>query len=92
MSHTVEKTDRGWKLGVNISLPSSSANLAEGFKKPLSQEGLRQAVTDLEAGRRYDDSDAKSSRIMPPRFYQLKEERGGYQGSVDFLNTWLVNK
>ena len=77
---------------MNISLPSSSANLAEGFKKPLSQEGLTQAVADLEAGRKYDDSDAKSSRIMPPRFYQLKEERGGYQGSVDFLNTWLVNK
>ena len=92
MSHTVEKTDRGWKLGVNISLPSSSASLAEGFKKPYSKDDLRQAVADLEAGRKYDDSDAKSSRIMPPRFYQLKEERGGYQGSVDFLNTWLVNK
>ncbi len=92
ISHTVEKTDKGWKLGVNISIPSSRANLAEGFKKPYSKDGLRQAVADLEAGRKYDDSDAKSSRIMPPRFYQLKEERGGYQGSVDFLNTWLVNK
>tara|TARA_R110002167_G_scaffold45164_1_gene135705 strand:- start:872 stop:9166 length:8295 start_codon:yes stop_codon:yes gene_type:complete len=92
VSHTVEKTDKGWKLGVKLSLPASSASLAEGFKKPFSQEGLTQAVVDLEAGRRYDDSDAKSSRIMPPRFYQLKEERGGYQGSIDFLNTWLVNK
>lgn len=92
VSHTVEKTDKGWKLGVNLSIPASSASLVEGFKKPFSNEGLRQAVADLEAGRRYDDSDAKSSRIMPPRFYQLKEERGGYQGSVDFLNTWLVNK
>ena len=35
---------------------------------------------------------ARSARFMPPRYYQLKEERGAYQGTIDFLNTWLVNK
>ena len=35
---------------------------------------------------------AKIRRFMPPRYYQLKEERGAYQGTIDFLNTWLVNK
>lgn len=35
---------------------------------------------------------ARSARFMPPRYYQLKEDRGAYQGTIDFLNTWLVNK
>lgn len=35
---------------------------------------------------------ARSARFMPPRYYQLKEDRGGYQGTIDFLNTWLVDK
>lgn len=92
ISHTAEKTDKGWKLGVNLSLPSSSESLVDGFKKPYTKDGLRQAVNDLEAGRKHDDSDAKSSKIMPPRYYELREDRGGYQGTIDFLNGWMVNK
>ena len=93
--HSVRKTDTGWEIEVSAAVDPSMQSLVDDYNskpRPISKQQILDVIQDFQEGREYDDSDVRSARIMPPRFYQLREERGGYQGTIDFLNTWLVNK
>ena len=90
VKHSVTKTENGWKLDVNLAVSGSIESLAkEATDVPQSKEELIEFVEALNNG---EKSTPKDSRIMPPRYYQQREENGAFQGTVNFLNTWLVNK
>ena len=42
----------------------------------------------MKLGKGSPETGTAAARFMPPP----EEERGAYQGTIDFLNTWLVNK
>jgi hypothetical protein len=89
VKHSVTKTENGWKLDVNLAVSGSIESLAkEATDVPQSKEGLIEFVEALNNGEKYTPKD---SRIMPPRYYQLKAEKG-LLGLKDFLEGYLVNK
>jgi len=93
--YSVENIDGRYVARLSIAVSAENMDLIEEFRKrpkPRTRQEFLDAFEVFREGEIIDDSDAKSARFMPPRYYQLKEERGAYQGTIDFLNTWLVNK
>lgn len=93
--YSVENIDGKYVARMSIAVSSENMDLIEEFRKrpkPRTRQEFLDAFEVFREGEIIDDSDAKSARFMPPRYYQLKEERGAYQGTIDFLNTWMVNK
>ena len=90
--NSIERTDDGWKLTVNLKVSENNKEAVDQFnasEKPVSRVDISAAIASLNNGRQYE---AKSSRIMPPRYYDLKNDRGAFKGTIDFLNTWMVDK
>mgnify|MGYP003143086034 CR=1 FL=1 len=93
--YSIENIDGKYVARLSIAVSAENMDLIEEFRKrpkPKTRQEFLDAFEVFREGEIIDDSDARSARFMPPRYYQLKEERGAYQGTIDFLNTWLVNK
>lgn len=90
--NSIEKTEDGWKLSVNLKVSSENQQLVDDFnskEKPKSREDVEATIQSFRDGSTYEP---KASRIMPPRYYDLKNDRGAFKGTIDFLNTWMVDK
>lgn len=88
--HSIEKTEGGYKLSVSLNISNSNQEVidaVQGKEIPRSREGL----IDLVKNYRVTEA-TQEARIMPPRYYDLKNQRGSWTGTVDFMNGWLVNK
>ena len=88
--HSIEKTEDGYKLTVSLNISNSNQELidaVQGKEIPRSREGLIDLVKNYRV-----TEDTQEARIMPPRYYDLKQQRGSWTGTVDFMNGWLVNK
>lgn len=90
--YSVEKTSDGWKLSVNLKVSDANQKMVDDYnamERPQSRQDINYVIQSFNTGKPYE---AKSSRIMPPRYYDLKNDRGAFKGTIDFLNTWMVDK
>ena len=90
--NSIEKTENGWKLSVNLKVSDANQKMVDDYntnERPKSREDVEAAIHSFKYGSSYEP---KASRIMPPRYYDLKNDRGAFKGTIDFLNTWMVDK
>ncbi len=88
--HSIEKTEDGYKMTVGLNISNSNQELIDaiqGKEIPKSKSGLIELVKSYKV-----PDETQEARIMPPRYYDLKQQRGSWTGTVDFMNGWLVNK
>jgi len=90
--YSAEKTSDGWKLSVNLKVSDANQKMVDDYnamERPQSRQDIEYVIQSFNTGKPYQP---KSSKIMPPRYYDLKQQRGSWTGTVDFMNGWLVNK
>jgi len=90
--YSAEKTSDGWKLSVNLKVSEANQKMVDDYnamERPQSRQDIEYVIQSFNTGKPYQP---KSSKIMPPRYYDLKQQRGSWTGTVDFMNGWLVNK
>jgi len=90
--YSAEKTSDGWKLSVNLKVSDANQKMVDDYNamdRPQSRQDIDYVIQSFNTGKPYQP---KSSKIMPPRYYDLKNDRGAFKGTIDFLNTWMVDK